>query len=70
MSETQMPDYDPCDHGRASDCCACEINTYKRQALEDEEEIVLLQDLLARLVRLGLGEVPEAVTYLAARGLM
>ena len=63
-------EYDPCVHGLDSACVECAIEQLLTQAQADEEEIVLLQTLLARVVRCGAGEVPEAAAYLQARGLL
>ena len=63
-------DYDPCEHGMDSDCCACDIKQLTRQAAEDEAEIVLLQGLLAQVVRTQGARVEAAFTYLHERGLL
>lgn len=63
-------DYDPCAHGMDSDCCACAIAQLQRQAAADEEEIVLLQQLLANLYRLSTVSDPATQEYLHARGLL
>jgi hypothetical protein len=63
-------DYDPCEHGMDSACCACEIAQLRRQAQADEEEIVLLQDLLRRYAQATAVPVPGAHEYLQARGLL
>jgi hypothetical protein len=60
-------DYDPCEHGMDSDCCACEIAQLRRQVHADEEEIVLLQDLLVQVYRACTVQVSAAAAYLNAR---
>jgi hypothetical protein len=75
--ERMSQDYDPCDHGLDSDCCACAIVQLERQAEADEAEIVLLQGLLRQVwqalppaLAKARGTVREAERYLRERGLL
>lgn len=63
-------DYDPCEHGLDSSCCACEITQLTRQAEKDDDTIILLQDLLVEVVRAQGRPVPRALQYLDDHGLL
>jgi hypothetical protein len=66
----QSQEYDPCEHGQDSSCCACEIAQLRKQAVQDEEEIMLLQALLVQVYRVTPIKVRAAEEYLNARKML